>query len=83
MAQKEIRVSGAWIGQSVEVEFSDYPSPGGTVYVTLVGKLLNVQDEGIILAKEFRSDSSERMGPPRFYRWEEISDMRLAEEQES
>ena len=86
MTEKRIRISGAWIGRRVEVEFIDYsPSPpGATVYVTLPGRLLNVQDEGIIFAKELRSDSSdERMAPPRFYPWDSISDVRLAEDQEA
>ena len=46
MTEKQIRVSGAWIGRRVEVEFMEYgPSPNGrTIYVSLPGKLLNVQD---------------------------------------
>ena len=86
MTEKRIRISGAWIGRRVEVEFTDYSPnpPGATVYVSLPGRLLNVQDEGIIFAKEIHSDSSdERMAPPRFYPWDSISDVRLAEEQES
>ena len=85
MAEKQIRVSGAWIGRRVEVEFVEYgPSPNGrTFYVSLPGRLLNVQDEGIIFAKGLDSDSSEeRMGPPRFYPWHSMSDVRLVEEQE-
>ena len=85
MTEKQIRVSGAWIGRRVEVEFIEYgPSPHGrTVYVSLPGRLLNVQDEGIIFAKEIHSDSSEeRMAPPRFYPWHAMSDVRLVEEQE-
>ena len=85
MTEKKIRVSGAWIGRRVEVEFVDYgPSPPGrTVYVSLPGRLLNVQDEGIIFAKEFDSGSSDRrMGPPRFYPWHAMSDVRPLEEQE-
>lgn len=85
MTEKQIRVSGAWIGRRVEVEFVEYgPSPNGrTFYVSLSGKLLNVQDEGIIFAKEIHSDSSdERMAPPRFYPWHSMSDVRLVEEQE-
>ena len=48
MAEKKIRISGAWIGRRVEVEFTDYsPSPpGATIYVSLPGRLLNVQDGG-------------------------------------
>ncbi len=85
MTEKKIRVSGAWIGRRVEVEFIEYgPSPHGRiVYVSLPGRLLNVQDEGIIFAKEIHSDSSdERMAPPRFYPWHSMSDVRLVEEQE-
>ena len=85
MTEKQIRVSGAWIGRRVEVEFIEYgPSPHGrTIYVSLPGRLLNVQDEGIIFAKEIHSDpSDERMAPPRFYPWHAMSDVRLVEEQE-
>ncbi len=85
MTEKKIRVSGAWIGRRVEVEFVDYgPSPNSrTFYVSLPGRLLNVQDEGIIFAKEIHSDSSdERMAPPRFYPWHVMSDVRLVEDQE-
>ncbi len=83
MAEKKIRVSGAWIGRRVEVVFYDYSHPGATVYVSLPGKLLNVQDEGIIFAKEVHSGSTdEQMAPPRFYPWESMSEVRLSEEQE-
>ncbi len=85
MIEKQIRVSGAWIGRRVEVEFIEYgPSPNGrTFYVSLPGRLLNVQDEGIVFAKGLDTDSSEeRMGPPRFYPWHAMSDVRLVEEQE-
>ena len=85
MTEKKMRVSGAWIGRRVEVEFIDYgPSPPGrTVYVSLPGRLLNVQDEGIIFAKEFDSGSPDRStGPPRFYPWHSMSDVRPLEEQE-
>ncbi len=60
MTEKQIRVSGAWIGWRVEVEFVAYgPSPNGrTIHVSLLEKLLNVQDEGIIFAKDFDSGSS-------------------------
>ena len=64
MAEKQIRVSGAWIGRRVEVEFVEYAHPGSTVYVSLPGRLLNVQDEGIVFAKELDSGSTgERMAP--------------------
>ncbi len=85
MTEKQIRVSGAWIGRRVEVEFMEYgPSPNGrTIYVCLPGKLLNVQDGGIIFAKDFDSGySNERVGPPRFYPRHSMSDVRLAEERE-
>ncbi len=78
-------MSGASIGRRVEVEFMEYgPSPNRrTIHVSLHGKLLNVQDEGIIFAKDFDSGSSnERTGPPRFYPWHSMSDVRLVEEQE-
>ena len=84
MTEKQVRVSGAWIGQRVEVEFIEYgPSPNAkTFYVSLPGRLLNVQDEGIIFAKGLDSGSSdERMGPPRFYPWHSMSDVRLVEEE--
>ncbi len=84
MTEKKIRVSGAWIGRRVEVEFIEYGpgSQGRTIYVSLPGRLLNVQDEGIVFAKELDSGSSdERMGPPRFYPWHSMSDVRLAEEE--
>ena len=83
MYEKKLRISGTWIGRRVEVEFVDYsPSPpGASTYVSLPGRLLNVQDEGIIFAKEIHSDSSdERTAPPRFYPWDSISDVRLLEE---
>lgn len=86
MTEKRIRISESWIGRKVEVEYTDYSlnPPGATVYVSLPGRLLNVQDEGIIFAKEIHAGSSdERMAPPRFYSWDAISDVRLAEEQES
>ncbi len=85
MTEKQIRVSGAWIGRRVEVEFIEYSSSphGSTVYVSLPGRLLNMQDEGIVFAKELDSGSSdERMAPPRFYPWHSMSDVRLMEEQE-
>ncbi len=85
MTERQIRVSGAWIGRRVEVEFIEYsPSPhGSTVYVSLPGRLLNMQDEGIVFAKELDSGSSEeRTWPPRFYPWHSMSDVRLLEEQE-
>ncbi len=69
MTEKQIRVSGAWIGRRVEVEFMEYgPRPNGrTIYVSLPGKLLNVQDEEIIFAKDSDSGSSnERAGPARY-----------------
>lgn len=83
MYEKKLRISGTWIGRRVEVEFVDYsPSPpGASTYVSLPGRLLNVQDEGIIFAKEIHSDSSDdRTAPPRFYPWDSISDVRLLEE---
>ena len=86
MYEKKIRVSGAWIERRVEVEFVDYsPSPPGrTRYVSLFGRLLNVQDEGIIFAKELHPGSSdEQTGPPRFYPWDSISNVRLSEKQET
>ena len=85
MSEKQFRVSGAWIGRRVEVEFIEYGpgSEGRTVYVSLPGRLLNVQDEGIVFAKEFDSGTSdERTGPPRFYPWNSMPDVRLLEEQE-
>ena len=84
MSEKQFRVSGAWIGRRVEVEFIEYGpgSQGRTIYVSLPGRLLNVQDEGIVFAKELDSGSSdERMAPPRFYPWHSMSDVRLAEEE--
>jgi hypothetical protein len=84
MAEKNIRISGAWIGRKVEVSFYDYSHPGATVFVSLPGKLLNVQDEGIIFAKELHSGSTdEQLAPPRFYPWDSMSDVQLSEEQES
>ncbi len=82
MAEKQIRVSGAWIGRRVEVEFVEYAHPGSTVYVSLPGRLLNVQDEGIVFAKELDSGSTDKhMAPPRFYPWNSMSGVRLSEEQ--
>ena len=64
MTEKQIRVSGAWIGRRVEVEFMEYgPSPNGrTIYVSLTRQVAERARRGDHIRRGFRFGFFERAG---------------------